>query len=133
MINCEKTKSVFFEDLLSIDIDNYTKETDLIKNKIDMENNKIEQYNIIVNNTIEKIKKLEKWDDFVEFENKKYGINDTHNLIHREKDCFGFMIKQKDYYQGCYCHRCEDWGGCGNGGTWNKVYKCDKCNYIKNL
>lgn len=92
---------------------------------IDEYNNKIYKINKDINN-------LKKWDDYVLFNEKKYGVprvND--NGIHMENDCRGTI---KYEYEQCTCHSCEDWGGknCTQGSITS--YKCDKCNeYVSHL
>ena len=117
--------SVLFEDLSNINIYEYLEETKKINNDIDSENSKIKYYNISVDSIIKKIHELQKWNQFVEFEGIKYGIPYVYNNIHREHDCLG-LIKENGY-ERCSCSSCENWGGCGKGGT--EYYKCEKCNY----
>ena len=70
-----------------------------IINEIDVENAIIKDYNKLVDSIIEKIQKLERWNDFIEFEGKKYGLinkikyrhNEKYN-VHIENDCFGEMV-----------------------------------------
>jgi hypothetical protein len=66
------------------------------------------------------------WNDYIIFEEKKYGIPHIYKNIHRENNCFGLI--QEDYYVSCECHCCTDWGGCSNP-TGTQYYKCSKCNY----
>jgi hypothetical protein len=120
------SSSVLFEYLTNINTQEYLQETEKIKTKVNLENAVIKNYNNMVDSIIEKIQKLEKWNSFIEFEGKKYGIPNNINNIHRENNCFG-LIKE-DYYESCNCHCCEDWGGCNNPiGT--QYYTCEKCNY----
>ena len=110
---------VLFTELDGIDSELYLQETEKIKKEI-------QDYNTIINDIICKINSLKNWDDYVEFEGKKYGILHVYNGIHRENDCFGII--KEDYYKSCSCHCCEDWGGCSNPiGT--QYYKCEKCGY----
>ena len=114
-----------FEVLIDINRDEYLKETKKINNLIDIKNEEIHEYNELVYNTIEKINLLEKWNDFVEFEGIKYGIDIIHNNIHRENDCFGVI--KFDHYEECCCSTCN-WRSCGSSGT--EYVKCEKCNII---
>jgi len=125
MLNVE-TSSVLFEKLNNINSQEYLQETEKINNEIDVENAAIKDYNNLVDSIIEKIQKLEGWNEFIVFEGKKYGIPYVYENIHRENNCLGLVTE--DYYKGCSCHCCEDWGGCSNPfGT--QYYKCVKCDY----
>lgn len=110
---------VLFTKLNGINMKLYLQETNQIKKEI-------ENYNLRVYDAINKIKLLENWAQFVEFEGLKYGIPYVYNDIHRENNCFGLI--KKDYYEGCSCHCCEDWGGC-RYPTGTQYYKCEKCGY----
>jgi hypothetical protein len=104
--------SVLFEDLININADDYLQETKKINNEIDAENIIIKNYNKSVDSIIEKIQKLEKWNDFIEFEGKYYGITSkVLNNIHIENDCLGKMVYHDDKE------------------TIYSIYKCSKCIY----
>jgi hypothetical protein len=107
---------VFFTDLDNIDRVRYLQETEKIKNKIQKSYTEID-------NIINKINALEKWDSYVEFGGKKYGIPNIYNNIHRTDDCFGKIIK--DYVKSCNCEICENWVGCGD----SQYFSCEKCNF----
>lgn len=110
---------VLFTELDDINIELYIEETKKLKKEV-------EEYNSKVNKIIEQINLLEKWEDYVVFEEIKYGIPYVYKNIHRENNCFGLVVE--DYSEGCRCHCCEDWGGCSNPvGT--QYYKCEKCDY----
>ena len=119
-------RGVLFDTLNSINPHEYLQETKKINNEIDVENAIIKDYNKLVDCIIEKIQKLEKWEEYILFEGIKYGIPYVYNHIHREKNCFGLITE--DYYKGCSCHCCEGWGGCSNP-TGTQYYKCEKCDY----
>ena len=95
--------------------------------------NKVIEYNDEIDKIIKQINKLKKWEEFVLFDDKHYGIHNIHNNIHRENNCFGNIIP--DYIEEtiikCECSSCENWGGCGSNGAKNIIqyYKCDNCNY----
>jgi hypothetical protein len=120
--------SVLFEKLIGINPSDYLKETDKIYNIINTENAIIRAYNASVDNVIEKIKKLEKWDEFIEFEGKKYGLaSKVLNNIHVENDCFGEMVYYMEKEKECR--------GCRDGMPFNGAYTCschkyniNKCN-----
>jgi len=118
-------KSVFFEDLININQDQYLIETEKIKNKIDAENAEIQNYNIMVDDVIDKIQKLEKWDNFIEFESKKYGLQNILNDIHRENNCMGNMVFHKKTE-----HECR---GCRDGMPFNSTYECNCYFIIENI
>jgi hypothetical protein len=75
-----------------------------------------------------KIQKLERWNDFIEFEGKCYGITSkVLNNIHRENDCFGeivFIRKETTYTSNDrpFCNYDDT-------ETTYSIYKCSKCNY----
>jgi hypothetical protein len=130
---CYNNKDILFSDIDDIDWDNYLLETEQIYNEINNENEiineknkKVIEYNDKVAEVIEQINKLKKWEQCIEFEGINYGIPHIYDDTHRENDCFG-LIKE-DYYEGCTCHCCEDWGGCNNP-TGTQYYKCEKCDY----
>ena len=110
---------VLFTKLDGINIELYIEETEKIKKEI-------EDYNSKIDDIICKINLLEKWEEYILFEGTKYGIPYVYENIHRENYCLGLITE--DYYEGCSCHCCEDWGGCSNpSGT--QYYKCVKCDY----
>lgn len=133
MIELHPYGSVLFEDLISINSQEYLQETKKINNEIDAENIIIKNYNKSVYSLIEKIEKLEKWNDFIEFEGKRYGIPTILNNIHRENDCLGKILSYIET-----AHECR---GCRDGMPFNGAYtcycivydinKCDKCGFIK--
>ena len=135
MIKCLNYRDVLFEDLLDINIDTYLQETEIIKLTIDKENELILGYNKMVDNIIENINKLTKWNDFIEFEGKNYGISCVSNNIHRENDCNGIM----EFYKNEE-HECK---GCRDGVAFNGAYscscyttklnKCNICGYVKSI
>jgi len=119
---------VLFDTLNSINPHEYLQETKKINNEIDVENAIIKDYNKLVDCIIEKIQKLERWNEFIEFEGKCYGItNKVLNNIHRENDCFGemtFTHKEKTYTSNDrpFCNYDDT-------ETTYSIYKCSKCNY----
>jgi hypothetical protein len=89
----------------------------------------IKNYNIKVNNVIEKIHKLKKWGDFIEFKGIKYGKPyKISNNIHLENDCFGILVYYKTESHDCdYCregtnYECECYDSI--------IYKCNKCGFL---
>lgn len=119
---------VLFDTLNNINADEYLQETKKINNEIDLENDIIKDYNNLVDSIIEKIQKLERWNDFIEFEGKCYGITSkVLNNIHLENDCFGEMIfthKETEYTfnDRPFCNYDDK-------ETTFSIYKCSKCNY----
>lgn len=109
---------VLFTELDGINSALYLQETEKLKEEI-------LDYNAKVNDVISKIKLLATWEQYVEFEGTKYGLPIVYNGKHMENNCFG-LIKE-DYYENCHCSTCENWNGCGSGGT--QYYKCNKCDY----
>ena len=120
--------SVLFEDLININVAEYLQETEQTYKEVDNENAIIKDYNKLVDSTIEKIQKLERWNDFIEFEGKKYGlIHKIRNNIHIENNCFGEMIftgKKTEYtiIDRPFCNYPDK-------ETTYSVYKCSRCNY----
>jgi hypothetical protein len=114
--------AVLFIHLQGIIPEIYTKATIDIYNSIDEYNKKIEAYNKEVDNIIEKINNLSSFNDFVIFNDQKYGLPPIVNCIHRTDDCLGDI---KTIYKACKCHLCEDWNGCDNPVITCNV--CEKC------
>jgi len=85
--------SIYIDDVININQDDYLKETFEMEKDIANKNEEIKRYNDIVKSVIDKIKNLDKWDDFIEFEGKYYGlVNKVRNNIHIENSCNGEMI-----------------------------------------
>lgn len=87
---------------------------------IDQYNMEVEAYNAEVNVVIDKIRKLKKWDEFIEFKGVKYGL--PPRVGHLTPDCDGQVFTKTIL---CTCHRCEDWGGCGSSNATESL--CSKC------
>jgi hypothetical protein len=120
--------SVLFEDLININADDYLQETKKINNEIDAENIIIKNYNKLVDSIIEKMQKLEKWNDFIEFEGKCYGITSkVLNNIHIENDCLGKMIFTRKDTE--YTFNDRPFCNYDDKETIYSIYKCSKCNY----
>jgi hypothetical protein len=124
--NNNNNNKIFIEELDGIDFEIYLLETTNIYKKIDEQNVIINNYNNKINKIIEQINKLDKWNDYINFKENKYGIPEVYNNIHMTNDCLGYFIK--DYYVNCTCHLCENWNGCTNP-CGEQYYKCNKCNY----
>ena len=85
--------SIYIDDVININQGDYLKETFEMEKDIANKNEEIKRYNDIVKSVIDKIKNLDKWDDFIEFEGKYYGlVNKVRNNIHIENSCNGEMI-----------------------------------------
>jgi hypothetical protein len=85
--------SIYIDDVININQGDYLKETFEMEKDIANKNEEIKRYNDIVKSVIDKIKNLQKWDDFIEFEGKYYGlVNKVRNNIHIENSCNGEMI-----------------------------------------
>lgn len=119
---------ILFEDLINITADDYLQETKKINNEIDAENIIIKNYNKSVDSIIEKIQKLEKWNDFIEFEGKCYGITSkVLNNIHIENNCLGEMIFTRKDIE--YTFNDRPFCNYDDKKTIYSIYKCSKCNY----
>lgn len=119
---------ILFDTLNHINSNEYLQETEKINNEIDVENAVIKDYNKLVDSIIEKIQKLEGWNEFIVFEGKKYGlIHKIKNNIHIENNCLGEMVflkteKEYTFNDRPFCNY-ED------KETTYSIYKCSKCNY----
>lgn len=112
-------KNALFTKLDGIDTEVYIRDTEGINQKIQKRNKEVQE-------TICKINLLETWEEYVIFEEQKFGIPNVYNNTHRENDCLGSFVEYS--YDSCNCRTCENWGGCSNPkGT--QCYKCVKCNY----
>ena len=120
---CQNYTHVLFEKLNNINKGIYLLETEEIYKKIDNDNTLIKKYNEKIDNIISKINNLEKWNDFIEYNNEKYGISHYYGGIHRENNCLGKIVEGR--YKECRCNLCESWGY-NHGGT--QYYNCNKCN-----
>jgi len=101
--------SVFFGDLINVNFEDNLEE---------LMNDVIKTYNKAVDKIIQKIIGLEKWDDYIVFENKKYGyIHKTKNNIHIENNCMGDIIYVKQEKNECE--------GCRNPIMFNTPYTCN--------
>lgn len=87
----EHVYKVFFNEVEFLDIENYQKDTKIIIDELNCENNKIKAYNITIDDLEDKILKLEKYEDFVLFDGIKYGKN-----IPNTK---GYIVLPKDEFQ----------------------------------
>lgn len=119
-------ENILFDTLNNINMNEYLIETQKINEKIDKENDLIKNYNMKIDNIIEKINNLKCWKDYIEFEGKKYGILRIYDGVHRENNCLR-LIKE-DNYKSCKCKNCVIWYG-RSYSIGVKYYKCDKCNY----
>jgi hypothetical protein len=120
--------SVLFEDITNINVTKYLQETEKINNDIDRENFLIQDYNKSVDNIIEKIQKLESWNEFIEFEEIKYGlVNKIKNNIHIENNCSGEMILSDKKIE--YTFNDRPFCNYEDKETNYLIYKCSKCNY----
>ncbi len=129
---CTSSTSILFEKIKNINVTEYLEETKKINNKIDNDNIAINNYNNLVNSIIKKIEKLETWDQFVEFDGKKYGlIHKIKNNIHIENNCLGTMkLTDKETKWSI-----NDRPFCNydDGETTYLIYKCSKCNFIEKI
>ncbi len=110
---------VLFTELNGIESESYIQETKDIKDKI-------QERNQLITDVICKINLLKKWEEYVVFEEHKYGIPIVYNNCHRENNCFGECIKT--YYESCTCRSCENSYVCNNPLN-KQFYKCMTCDY----
>ena len=119
---------ILFNTLNHINANEYLQETKKINNEIDVENAVIKYYNKLVDSIIEKIQKLEGWNEFIVFEGKKYGlIHKIKNNIHIENNCLGEMIFTHEKTE--YTFNDRPFCNYDDKETTFSIYKCSKCNY----
>ena len=105
----------------------YMKETKRLNEIVDKENKSIKKYNKKVDKVVKLINSLISWYDYVEFDNKKYGIpkkDKIKNGVHMENDCLGRVILD----HSCNISTIIDDKICKNDCF--KYYKCDCCNQM---
>lgn len=88
-------------DIEYINYNDYNIETAKLNKDIDDKNIKIINENDIIKSVIEKIDNLEDWNDYIEYNGKKYGISKYFKGIHRENNCMG-VINLKNKYTKLY-------------------------------
>ena len=123
---------ILFDTLNHINANEYLQETEKINNDIDVKNTIIKDYNKSIDSIIEKIQKLERWNDFIEFEGKKYGLTDkVKNNVHIENDCFGEMIFTCK--ETTYTFNDRPFCNYDDIEETHSIYKCSKCEYVKKI
>ena len=113
---------VFYLKLMEIDQEKYKEETIQLNHETDKAND-------LISSTIEQMNHLERWNDYVEFDGMKYGLQKVLNDVHRENDCFGQMEydREKDYEcRGCRNNQVGPYQCLCHTFTINK---CNKCGY----
>ena len=121
-----------FTVLDGIDEEEYMNESENMRNQMTLKNKEIADYNNIVRkDVIQKIKELKNWDDYVEFENKRYGLPNIVDKIHRTNDCLGVI--ERKVHSTPFCHNCENlfWGKCD--GTCRDTYYTHTCTKCKSV
>lgn len=116
LIRCGNSWSLFTE-LNGINMELYLQETEKLKNKALLYDKKIDDI-------ICKINKLEKWNNFIEFEGVKYGIPEVYNNIHRKNDCNGNMEKIEYFWE---CRKCS------GAGFYETTCNCENRSFVKCL
>jgi hypothetical protein len=120
-----------------------------IKKEIDSENLKITEFNLnidkkieetennnnIINDFINKLDKLDKWNYYLEFNGQKFGTkHKIINKIHIENSCNGEMIFLKEIHLMCSDCRVDEITG-GHGYQrycdciYKYIYECNICGY----
>jgi len=123
----DEDENILFIELNNIDQSEYINETQKIKNEINNKNNELKKYNKNIKRIIEKIKNLKTLDDYIIFENKKYGTNQQN--IHRKGYCQGNEYLIKIYRDIKLCGRPYCFGPCGHEHDYvYELYRCDNCN-----
>jgi hypothetical protein len=108
-----------------INIEQYILCTESLNREVDKLNSDILRRNQRIDDLVREIKLLKHWEDFIVFEGQKYGVPCILDKVHRQDNCMGCMVKSR--YESCSCSTCENWHGCGRGGT--QYYVCDTCNF----
>ena len=122
-----------FTVLDGINEEEYMNETQKINDQIALENKEIADYNnTVVRNVIQKIRALKTWDDFVEFENKRYGLPNIVGKIHRTDDCLG-VIESKVFVTRCGCSSRETFFVSSCDGNCGQTYYIDTCSKCKKV
>jgi len=123
---------VLLEEIYNINTNEYLQETKKIKNEIDEYNNIVQKHNTCVRIKIEEIKKLQRWDNFVEFEGMCYGVPHILNKIHRRDNCFGELLIKSTETESYECRACNLGvfsNGCSCSRSTYYTYKCNKCDF----
>ena len=128
-LNANKFERYQYEIALEGDVDNYNRQTQILYEKIDKENEQSRCYNILVTDIQKEIANLEYWREYVEFEGKCYGIPIVFEHIHRENDCNGRMVLDRS--ELCSCNKCESWSWTGSYSdhVGTDYYKCKVCGF----
>ena len=107
----------------------YIKETNSIYSEINIKNDRINEYNNIIDNVIEKIEQLKNWDDYIEFNCNKYGsVCEVKNNIHIENNCGGNMIFTHEDTE--YLFNDRPFCNYNDKEITYSNFKCSKCDYL---
>ena len=120
-------EEISFEEIDKINYEKYKEETSVIKEEIDKKNNIAEISNTTRRVAIDKINKLDNWDDYIEYEGIKYGIPPVINNIHRKNNCYG-NIKFIDESTTIDYSNDRPFMSVERTTTYLN-YGCDKCSY----
>lgn len=127
-LHCGYNTRILFEELDNIDRKKYIKETKQKNSHIDNKNNDIKKYNNSIDKIIEEINKLNDWNNFIEFDGKKYGYpQKVKNSVHIENNCNGNMIFLREETE----YRINDRPFCNysDGETTYCHFECNRCKY----
>lgn len=95
---------------------------------------KIKKYRQKVDEIIDQILNLQDWNDYIEFNDKKYGLPKICGKIHRENNCGGTITSTHKKELEWECSHCRNWAGfngtCRCDYKHIKVTECDKCDYL---
>lgn len=99
------------------------------------EHEKVIEKNIIIqgkndriNTVVDEINKLGSWNDYILFEGEKYGIPSVIKSIHKEYDCFGYIMSTT-HNPSCRCVLFDEENTdiqCMGFGTFFKCIRCGK-------
>jgi len=111
-----------------IDIDKYLSDSDRINKQISIENKSIKDYNEEVYICNSKVKLLTDWNDFVEFDNKKYGLPYIDKDVHLYNNCYGKINKINSTCES-KMGNCRPFMNEPDIDYITETYECSKCLY----
>jgi len=125
---CVYHNNILFKNLENINVDLYLRETEKIYKEISTYNREIDTYNKEIDEINIKINLLNNWNEYILFENKKYGVNtNIINDIHIGNNCNGHMIFLK--IDTGYVFNDRPFCNYEDKEITYEYYKCNKCDY----
>lgn len=117
------------------EVDEFINSIDIKNNIIKINNDNIRLINKHIDNIINKINSIIDWNDYIEYNNIKYGISIIYNNIHHYNNCNGTMINYDTINHECKgcCDGVAFNGGYNCGCYTIKKYKCNNCDYLNEI